>query len=426
MADFLGDLQARGLVHQTNSPALGGHLASGRRTGYIGFDPTADSLHVGSLMQLMTLRRWQQAGHRPIAVVGGATGLVGDPSGKTDERAMLSKEDLERNVAGIRRQIECFIEFGPDAGVLVNNADWLGHLRLIDFLRDIGKHFSVNQMIARDSVRMRLETREHGISYTEFSYMLFQAYDFVHLFDTYGCTVQMGGSDQWGNIVSGADLIRRLRGADAFALTTPLIAKADGTKFGKTETGNVWLDPRRTSPYEFYQFWLNAADRDVVHYLNAFTMLPPEQIAELAQAVAADAARREAQHVLAREVTRLVHGDAALARAEHATAVLFDKDGDWRQLSAAQLEEAFRGAPSSSLPAQALGTPAAGLVAVLAEAGVYESRGAARRELSAGGVSVNNRVTRDPAYVLSAGDLLANEFVILRKGKKHYHVLRVR
>ncbi len=424
-SDFFADLERRNLIHQVSSPDLAQVLRTRTVVAYTGFDPTSDSLHVGNLVHLINLMRLQRAGHRPIGLVGGGTGLIGDPSGKEDERALLSPEQIEKNLAGIRKQVERFLDLGPDQALLVNNADWLGQLNLLDFLRQIGKHFSVNQMITRDSVRMRLEARDHGLSYTEFSYMLLQAYDFLALYDRYGCILQMGGSDQWGNILSGADLIRRLRGVEAYGLTTPLITRADGKKFGKSEEGNIWLDPRRTSPYQFYQFWLNTDDQDVVRYLKTFTLLPIEQIQEAGQAVASHPERREAQKLLAVEVTRMVHGPQALARAQRATEVLFAKDADYRQLSAQELEEAFQGAPSSRLDPAALGTPAAGLVALLAEAGLYPSRGRARQDVPSGAICVNNRVVRDPAYLVSQADVLAGGFVILRKGRKHFHVLRV-
>ena len=425
-SDFLKDLEERQLIHQVSSPALADALRNGRLAGYIGFDPSSDSLGVGNLVMLILLMRFQRAGHRPIGVVGGGTGMIGDPSGKTDERSLLSREQTEQNAAGIRKQVERFLDFsGPDGALLVNNAEWLGQLKLLDFLRDIGKHFSVNQMIVRDSVRARLAGREQGISYTEFTYMLLQAYDYLELYDRYGCTLQMGGSDQWGNILSGADLIRRLRGVEAYALTTPLITQADGTKFGKTEAGNVWLDPGRTSPYQFYQFWLNAGDRDVVQHLNTFTFLPVGQIAELAREVADAPQQRTAQRMLAEEVTRLVHGPEALLRAERATAMLFSKDADFRQLSEQELREAFLDAPTSRLAPTALGTPDAGLIACVADAGLYPSRGQARKDLPNGSIFVNNVPIRDSNYVLSQADVLAGGFILLRKGKKHYHVLRV-
>jgi tyrosyl-tRNA synthetase len=423
--DFLQDLQQRGLVHQVSAPNVADHLAAGPVVGYAGFDPTADSLHVGSLVPLMTLLRFQRAGHRPIALVGGGTGLIGDPSGKQDERTLLTAEQLARNLAGIRRQIEHFVELGPDRGWLVNNGDWLCKLGLVDFLRDIGKHFSVNQMIVRDSVRMRLEEREHGISYTEFSYMLLQAYDFLALHDQYGCTLQLGGSDQWGNILSGADLVRRLRGVEVFGVTVPLMTRADGKKFGKSEEGNVWLDPERTSPYQFYQFWLNADDADVARYLLTFTLLPVPELQAALAAHEADRAQRTAQRLLAQEITRLVHGAAALARAERATTLLFARDADFRQFSEQELREAFQGAPRTALPAATLGTPEAGLVAVAAAVGLYPSRGQARKDVPNKALSVNNVPITDPDHVLAARDVLPGGFIILRKGKKHYHVLHV-
>jgi len=423
--DFLADLEQRGLVHQVSGPGLAALLRSESVVAYIGFDPTADSLHVGNLVHLINLMRFQRAGHRPIGLIGGGTGLIGDPSGKEDERILLTPEQLERNLAGIRAQVERFLDLGEGRAWLVNNAEWLCRLNYIEFLRDIGKHFSVNQMIMRDSVRARLETRESGLSYTEFSYMLLQSYDFLALYDRYGCRLQMGGSDQWGNILSGADLIRRLRGVEAYALTTPLITRSDGRKFGKSEEGNIWLDPRRTSPYQFYQFWLNTDDRDVIRYLKTFTLLPLEQIREAEQELAAAPEKRVAQRLLAQEVTRIVHGEEALARAEKATAVLFAKDADFRELSEQELREAFQGAPSSTLDPARLGTPDASLVAVLAESGLYPSRGQARKDIPSGAISVNHVPTTDVNRVLTREDLLAGGFIILRKGKKHYHVLRV-
>jgi len=424
--DFLTDLEQRNLIHQVSSPALVDVLQRGPVVGYIGFDPTADSLHIGSLMQLMVLMRFQRAGHRPIGLVGGGTGLIGDPSGREDERTLLSAEQLDQNLAGIRRQVEKFLDLGEGKALLVNNADWLCELKLVEFLRDIGKYFSVNQMIVRDSVRMRLESRDHGISYTEFTYMLLQAYDFLALHDRYGCIVQMGGSDQWGNILSGADLIRRIRGVEAYALTTPLVTRADGKKFGKSEGGNIWLDPRRTSPYQFYQYWLNVDDADIVQYLKTFTLLPVEEIGEIESEVKAAPERRAAQRRLAEEVTRLVHGDDALGRAQRATATLFSKDADYRQLSAQELAEAFHGAPTSRLDPAQLGGPEASIIALAAreDVGLYPSRGRARKDLPAGALAVNNVPQREDRP-LTRNDLLPGGFVILRKGKKHYHVLRV-
>lgn len=421
------ELSQRGMVHQASSPDLWSHLRAGRVTGYVGFDPTAESLHVGSLMPVVALARLQRAGHRPIAVVGGGTGLIGDPSGKQSERTMLSSEKLKENLAGLRRQLERFLNFDSTDGtaaILVDNSDWLGPLHLLDFLRDVGKHFSVNAMIARDSVKTRLEGREQGISYTEFSYMLLQAYDFLALHDRFGCTLQMGGSDQWGNIVSGIDLVRRVRGAETYGLTFPLITRADGQKFGKSEKGNVWLDPALTSPYDFYQFWLNTSDDDVERYLLFLTLLSANTVRETLEASRANPGARLAQRTLAESVTTFVHGKDALIRAQRTTEVLF-QGGDWLSLTPEDLADAFRNAPATELPRAALDTPACGLVGLLADSGLYPSRSQARTGVTNGGVSVNNVTVTDPARIISSADLLPGGFVVLRKGRKHYHVLRL-
>lgn len=423
--DFVEDLELRGLVHQMTAPELREEMNKERFTAYIGFDPTAASLHVGSLLPVLALARLQRAGHRPIAIIGGGTGLIGDPSGKESERTMLTREKLAVNLAGIRAQLERFLDFSGEGGaVLVDNADWLCSLNLVEFLRDVGKFFSVNAMVARDSVRMRLEGRDQGISYTEFSYSLLQAYDFLELYDRYGCRLQMGGSDQWGNIVAGTDLIRRVRGVVAHGLTMPLVTRADGKKFGKSEQGNIWLDPELTSPYDFYQFWLNSDDTDVVRYLKNFTFLSIPEIGDLASSVEADPARREAQRVLAMEVTRMVHGADALARSERATAVLFAGD-DLSGLSEQELCEAFAGSPSTPLPRAALGSAEAALATVLAATGLAPSKGQARTAITSGGVYVNNRRVDDAAYVLTEADRLGGDFVVLRRGKKSYHVVRL-
>ena len=423
--DFITELKRRDLLVQYTSPEIEAHLARGPAVGYIGFDPTADSLHVGSLTQLINLMRLQRAGHRPIAVVGGATGLIGDPSGKESERTLLSREQLDANLAGMQAQIERLIDLTPGKGIVVNNFDWLGEVRLLEFLRDIGKHFSINQMIVRDSVRVRLETREHGISYTEFSYMLLQSYDFLALHDRYNCTLQMGATDQWGNIVSGADLVRRLRGVEVFGLTTPLVTRADGKKFGKSESGNIWLDPRRTSPYQFYQFWINQEDADVERFLKMFTFLPVEEIDQIVRTHAGAPEQRQAQSRLAAEITRLVHGDAALASAQRTTDVLFSKEGDVRSLSESELRDAFRGAPSTILAPPKLGTHEAGIVAVATDAGLYPSRGQAKKDLPNGALSINGTAVTDIARVLTPDDVLSGGFIVLRKGRKHYHVVRI-
>lgn len=421
--DVYTDLEARGLIYQASSESLRGLLKDQSLTIYIGFDPTATSLHVGSLLQLVTLRRLQLAGHRVIGLVGGGTGKIGDPSFKAHERSLLTPEDLERNLAGIRAQVEQLL--GTENATVVNNAEWLDTLPLLDFLRDIGKHFSVNQMIVRDSVRTRLETREQGLSYTEFTYMLLQAYDFLALYDRYQCTLQLGGRDQWGNIISGIDLVRRLRNVEVHGLTLPLVTKADGTKFGKSEEGNVWLDPEQTSPYQFYQFWLNADDREVINYLNFFTFLDRDAITELAREVETAPQNRVAQRKLAAEVTTLLHGEEAVQRAERVSQALFDKNANYRELSAQELGEAFQGAPTTNLPVERLGGEDARLAAILAEIELYPSRGRARKDIPQGGVSVNNVAIKDAEYTLGESDVLPGGFIVLRKGRKNYHILRI-
>lgn len=422
--DFYADLEARGLVHQATSTDVLGFLRSGQATAYIGFDPSADSLHVGSLLQVLGLARFQRAGHRPIAVVGGGTGMIGDPSGKSAERNLLTADLLEANVAGQRRQLERLLDFsGPGAARLVNNLDWLGKLDLIGFLRDVGKHFSVNAMIQRDSVQLRLAARDQGISFTEFSYALLQAYDYLELHDRYGCRLQMGGSDQWGNITDGCDLIRRLRQTVAHGLTMPLITKSDGTKFGKTEAGTVWLDAKRTSEFAFYQYWLNTPDGDVARFLAFFTYLDAREVADVAAGHAAEPARRAAQRLLAEHVTRLVHGADALARAQRATGVLFE-GGDLRQLTPAEIAEGLADAPRTGVSRDELrgGLELAG---ALVRCGLAPSKGQARTSIEAGAVSVNHEVVKDTARRLTESDLVAERFVVLRRGKKTYSLLDV-
>jgi tyrosyl-tRNA synthetase len=423
--DFYADLEARGLVHQATSTDVPGFLRSGPATAYIGFDPSADSLHVGSLLQVLGLARLQRAGHRPIAVVGGGTGMIGDPSGKSAERNLLTADMLEANVAGQRRQLERLLDFsGPRGALLVNNLDWLGKLDLIGFLRDVGKHFSVNAMIQRDSVQLRLAARDQGISYTEFSYALLQAYDYLELFDRYGCRLQMGGSDQWGNITDGCDLIRRLRQTVAHGLTMPLITKSDGTKFGKTESGTVWLDAKRTSEFAFYQYWLNTPDTDVQRFLHFFTFLDPREVAEIAAAHASEPAKRAAQRLLAEHVTRLVHGPDALARAQRATAVLFE-GGDLRTLGPAEIAEGLGDAPRTGVSRAELRGEGLELAGALVRCGLAPSKGQARTSIEAGAVSVNHEVVKDATRRLTEKDLVAERFVVLRRGKKTYSLLDV-
>lgn len=416
------ELSWRGFVNQFTHEELPEELEKRPFTLYCGFDPTADSLHIGSLLPILGLAHFQRAGHRVIALVGGGTGLIGDPSGKKDERLLLTKEQVEINAEGIRRQLSRFLTFeGPNAARMVNNAEWLCGLPLVDFLRDIGKHFSVNVMLAKDSVRARLEDREHGISYTEFSYSLLQAYDFFYLCNHYDCRLQVGGSDQWGNIVAGMDLSRRLLQKDAFGLTFPLVTKADGSKFGKSESGNVWLDPERTSPYHFYQFWLNQADADTPRFLRYFTFLAREEVEALERAIAEEPHKRAAQHRLAEEVTRMVHGEAALANALRASQAMFG--GDLRGLDAATLNNVFSEVPSAVLPREVLGAGRL-LVDVLVEAGVFPSKGEAKRAVKGGSLYVNNERIESEAATLGESMCLAGDIVVVRKGKKQYHLFR--
>ena len=422
--DLVADLEQRGLLYQKTAADLGAQLAKGPVTGYAGFDPSSDSLHVGNLVPLMLLVRLQQAGHRPIALVGGGTGMIGDPSGKQSERSMLTPDSIAANVAGVRRQLESVLDFdGPRGALLVDNADWLDSLGLIEFLRDTGKHFTVNQMVARDSVRPRLEDPERWISYTEFSYMLLQAYDYLALHDRHECTLQVGGSDQWGNIVSGCDLIRRRRSATAHGLTVPLLLKADGSKFGKTESGTVWLDPNKTSVYEFYQFWRNTADADVMRMLRVFTTKSMAELDELAQEVERAPQERAAQRLLAEDVTDRIHGRDARVRAEETAAALFG--GSWADLEPDQLRDAFAGFPRTELAAGDLTGPDGTLVAVLATVGLSPSRGQARQAIKSGAVHLNNSKVTDIEYRLGDQDRLAGGYIVLRRGKKAYHVIQV-
>jgi tyrosyl-tRNA synthetase len=426
MPGFLEELAWRGLVHQQSDPALAERMRE-PMTLYIGFDPTAPSLHIGSLLQILALRRAQDAGHKPIAVVGGATGLIGDPSGKAEERKLLSVDDLERNVTGIGADLARFLDFGSGAGGarLVNNYDWFRDVNVLDFLRRVGKHFSVNMMLGKESVRARLEDREHGISYTEFSYMLIQSYDYLQLFERHGCKLQIGGSDQWGNITAGIDLVRRVHGAEVYGLTQPLVTDAQGRKFGKTERGAVWLDATRTSPYELYQYFMQTDDRDVGKMLRYYTFLDEHRIRELDETVARAPERREAQRILAGEVTELVHGKAERVKAEQAAGALFSADGDLSGLDEAALLALFRDAPSTEQPRAALDAGVA-LVELLVEAKLCASKGAARRDIGGGGIYVNNVRQTSVERAISPSDLLAHRFVVLRKGKKTYHLIRFR
>ncbi|HWB03114.1 MAG TPA: tyrosine--tRNA ligase [Verrucomicrobiales bacterium] len=431
--DIFHELQWRGLVEDYTGRTEGGapeadglpsRLRSAPLTLYCGFDPTADSLHAGSLVPLLALRRFQLAGHHPVAVAGGATGSIGDPSGKAQERQLLTKDQIAANVAAIRPQLARLLDFEADKNParLVDNADWLGPVSFLDFLRDVGKHFTVNQMVAKESVRARMEDREVGISYTEFSYMLLQAYDFYHLARVYGCELQIGGSDQWGNITAGMELIRKKLERKAYGLTLPLITKADGTKFGKTESGTVWLCPKRTSVYQFYQFWIHTDDRDVIRYLKYFTFLTQDEVTALEAAHAANPGAREAHTALAKAVTAIVHGDPACAEAVRASGILFG--GSLDGITPATLDILRTEVPAAAVTAAALsaGLP---LTEALMTSTLSPSKGQARKDIDGGGIYVNGQRCQDSARTLSAGDLLHDRAVILRKGKKAYALLLV-
>lgn len=400
-------------------------LTEGVQTAYAGFDPSAASLHVGNLVPVMGLVHLQRAGHRPIALVGGGTGLVGDPSGKSAERNLLTLAETAANAEAIYRQLEAFLDFDgvPNPARMRNNRDWLSRLGMLEFLREVGKHFSVNAMLRKDSVRRRLEDEASGISYTEFSYLLLQSYDFLRLFEDEGCRFQFGGADQWGNITGGIDLVRRVTGEKAFGVVFPLITTASGAKFGKTEEGAVWLDPARTSPYKFYQYWLNTEDADVGRNLRFFTLLSREEIEALERIAGERPDAREAQERLAAEVTRTVHGEDAVARVRKASQVLFG--GEVQGLSPEEVEEIFADVPSSTLSRERLSGEGVELVILLAETGVATSRGDARRALEQGGIYLNGERITDPHRTLVSADPLHGRFLLFRRGKKSYHLARV-
>lgn len=424
---FLEELSWRGLLHQVTARAeLEKHLASGIRNGYCGFDPTRDSLTIGNLLPLLLLRRFQQAGHKPIVLMGGGTGLIGDPSGKDAERTLQSHEQIQANVDAQRKIFERLIDLDPkrpNGAEIVNNADWLGKLGFIEVLRDVGKHFSINAMIQRDSVRDRLTQREQGISYTEFSYMLLQAYDYLHLYRSKGVTLQLAGSDQYGNIVSGIDLIHRSEGADAeaYGLTNPLLVKADGKKIGKTEKGAVWLSADRTSPYAFYQYFLNADDADAISFLKSFTMLSEAEITEITQRHRAAPEQRHAQRELARDITRLVHGEAELTKAEAASAALFS--GDVRSLAPDLLAEVFADVPHTQHAKTQLEGEGLPVLELLPQTSLASSKREARQFLEAGAVLVNGeKAVLDQR--LTSASLLHGQTILLKRGKKQWHATR--
>lgn len=420
-ANAFDELAWRGLIYDSVE-GVSDLLARQPVTVYNGFDTTADSLHIGHLVPLVALARLQRFGHTPLAVAGGGTSMIGDPSGKTSERQLLSREQVDFNVASIKKQLAHFLDFEAkkNPAQVLNNADWLMSLDLVRFLRDIGKHFTINYMVSKESVRTRLD-REEGISFTEFSYMLLQAYDFLHLHDSMGCLLQTGGSDQWGNITAGVELVRRVRNRAVFAMVYPLITKADGTKFGKTETGTVWLSPERTSPYRFYQFWLNTDDRDVIQYLKLFTLLDQQAIGELESALQTRPEQRHSQRVLAREMTQRVHGETALAHAEQASEVLFG--GEVSGLSASEVQDIFADVPSKEIPKDQVTDML--VIDLLVNSGLLKSKGEARRSISEGGIYVNNRRVAGPDSRISSEDIIGERFLILRKGRKNYFLVRL-
>lgn len=421
MKDFIRELKWRGVLYDHTE---GLEELTGRVVGYIGFDPTAKSLHVGSLLPLITLSRFQRFGNIPIAVIGGGTGLIGDPSGKTKERPLLSKEEIEENIEGIKAQIEKFLDFKAkeNPAKIVNNYDWLGEIKLVDFLREVGKHITVNYMLQKESVRNRIQ-REEGISFTEFSYMLLQAYDFLMLYDRENCVLQMGGSDQWGNITAGIDLIRKMRGGRAYGLVFPLITTSSGVKFGKTEEGTVWLDPNLTSPFKFYQFWINTDDADVIRYLKYFTFFGEREIGELEESLKREPEKREPHRVLAREVTRMVHGEDAMRRAERASKVLFGEE--IKDLNLREILEIFSDVPSREIPKERFEGEGYPLVELLVDVGLFPSKGEAKRAISGGGVYVNNVRISDAQDKISLSRAIEGKVLILRKGKKNYLLVKL-
>ncbi len=417
--DIIGDLESRGLVAQLSSGDELSGILQASRTLYAGFDPTAESLHIGNLVPLLALRRFQLAGHRPIALVGGATGLIGDPSFKASERQLNSSEVVEQWVSRIKSQVSQYVDFdsGESGAIVVNNLDWMRDVNVLEFLRTIGKHFSVNSMIQKDSVKQRLERDGAGISFTEFTYMILQSYDFSELYKRYGCILQIGGSDQWGNITGGIDLTRRLHKAQVYGLTIPLVTKADGQKFGKTETGTVWLNAEKTSPYAFYQFWLNAADADVYRFLKFFTFLPVTEIDAIEAADKAALGKPEAQRILAREVTRLVHGEEGKKAAERITEALFSGDiarldlGDFDQLR-------LDGVPSTQILEKSLS-----IVNALVATGLAPSNRVARELIASGSINMNGQTLQSEEFEIHQENVLFGQYALLRRGKKTFHLL---
>lgn len=423
VTNIFDEFQWRGLVYD-HTEGIQELLATQSVTIYNGFDPTADSLHVGHLVPMMSLARLQRFGHRPIAIAGGGTGMIGDPSGRSSERNLISVAQVEANLVGIKQQLASILDFEVKSNParIINNGDWLANVSLMSFLRDVGKHFTVNYMAAKDSVKSRLE-RDEGISFTEFSYMLLQAYDFLMLYDQTGCLMQTGGSDQWGNIVAGVELIRKVRGQKAYGLVYPLITKSDGTKFGKTASGAVWLDPKRTSPYRFYQFWLNTDDAEVINYLKYFTWVSRPEITTLEEALLSHPEQRESQRRLAQEMTSMVHGPTALSQAEQASQALFG--GDITGLTADQISDIFADVPSSQLPKTQLEGDGLTLIDLLISSDLANSKADGRRAIQGGGIYLNNGRVTEVGQMVGLEHILEGQFLVLRKGRKQYHLLKV-
>ncbi|MDP2722414.1 MAG: tyrosine--tRNA ligase [Bacteroidales bacterium] len=429
--NFVEELRWRGMIHDL-TPGTEEYMNNNMTAGYVGIDPTADSLHIGHLVGVMMLKHLQMCGHKPIALVGGATGMIGDPSGKSQERNLLTEDTLRQNENGLKKQLAKFLDFDnnqPNAAMLVNNYDWMKSFSFLEFIREVGKHITVNYMMAKDSVKKRISAESKtGMSFTEFSYQLVQGFDFLHLFQTHGCHLQMGGSDQWGNITTGTELIRRKLGSDqeAFALTCPLITKADGTKFGKTESGNVWLDPERTTPYEFYQFWLNVSDEDAAKYIKIFTLLNQEEIQKLVEEHLEAPHVRLLQKTLAREITIRVHSEEEYETALSATEILFGKGTTetLRRLNEKTLLSIFAGVPQSEISRSKFESGIGILDFLSHETGVFTSNGEARRMLKENGVSINkDKITEN--YTLSGSDLLNNQYILVQKGKKNYFLVKI-
>ncbi|MDP4130940.1 MAG: tyrosine--tRNA ligase [Bacteroidota bacterium] len=419
---LLDELKWRGMI-QDVMPGTAEQLSKEMTSGYIGFDPTADSLHIGNLVPILLLVHLQRAGHRPIALVGGATGMVGDPSGKSEERNLLDEQTLQHNLKGIRIQLEKYLDFGsssPNAALMVNNYDWFREIHFLDFIRDVGKHITVNYMMAKDSVKKRLEG-SGGMSFTEFSYQLVQGYDFYWLYKNRQCRLQMGGSDQWGNITTGAELIRRKEGGEAFAFTCPLLTKSDGGKFGKTEKGNIWLDPRKTSPYQFYQFWLNAADEDAAKWIRIFTFLSRGEIEDLIRQQEKNPAERIIQKTLARELTIFIHGQAEYESALETTAKLFNASGSMETLSEEDLH-AMEGIVKSAFSRNRL-QAGVDVISFLADTGILPSKGEARKMIQNGGVRINRGKIEDVQFQVDSHLLLHDKYILVQKGKKNFYLV---